>query len=114
MTNKMLFITSICFGYINIYLSNSNEKIIILLGTITSILNHYYSNKYIKWIDRIYITSVLIRNVIFIEDMILFQIGNICGAITYILSKIFKKTYLHVLAHFFVTLSYYVYFTLNV
>ena len=114
MANKILFISSVCFGYINLLLSliffrSFLDCFIIFVGIITSVLNHYYTDNCLKWIDRLYITTIFLGNINY-QKLILFKFGNTFAALSYVLSKILNQPRLHIFSHFLITLSYINYF----
>lgn len=94
--------------------NNDNElyiklSIISFFGGFFSILNHCVSDKYFKYLDRIYMLISFIFHLqilnTFLELLLL-----IIPVILYFLSKIYKKKYLHVTAHLIIILYHIILF----
>lgn len=109
MSNYILTISSIiCSSLHYIYIININIKPIYTIGCITSIINHLFTNKYIKWIDRI----VMLIGIKYEYDNSKFLIDFMLlytSIILFIYSKYTCIVYYHVLSHFVITFKHIIY-----
>ena len=125
MANRLLFISSVVYGIINLlllllcqyyYKSNRNKecsmeiKIMEILTVIiiaSSLLNHGNTNIYYKWLDRI---MVYIGLIIYIYICIKYYITIslvliIASCILYIYAKVYNIYEFHILVHTIMTLN---------
>jgi len=105
-----LFCSSITLFFlfnIPIILLKNNIFIIllILLGLLTSILNHKYTCNNIKWIDRFFIFYCFIYYYFYLLQISLkYLLVLILSAVFYILSKIFNILLFHIYSHLLITI----------
>jgi len=88
--------------------NNDNElyiklSIISFFGGFCSVLNHCVNSKYFRYLDRIYMLISFIFH-LHILNTFLQLLLLIIPVILYFSSKIYKKKYLHVIAHLIIIL----------
>lgn len=105
-----LLIMILMISLIYFYEKNNNDNelyiklsIISFFGGFFSILNHCVSGKYFKYLDRIYMLISFIFH-LHILNTFLQLLLLIIPVILYFSSKIYKKKYLHVIAHLIIIL----------
>jgi hypothetical protein len=114
MANPCLLYSSVFFGILLLYFCykyNSKENMVLivitLLGVCTSIVNHMYTHKVFRYIDRT--TMIMGMIIIFIismhNKMILPIVGIILSSFLYIFSKYVKNTVYHLFAHLTITIT---------
>ena len=104
---NLLFYTSYGMAIVNVYslyLCNNPIKILWSVGLFTSIINHSleegkYGKQFFRTLDRnVMRAGFTIYHLYQVEYLYLLQISCLC----YIVSKITKNVYFHMMSHFFV------------
>lgn len=123
MANNILLITTIINILLYLYLAKNDSKYknLYYFGFLTSLLNHFFSNKAFVYLDRLVMIIIFITNVIMINNndynadkrYLLYLIYFIM-ILFYIQSKIIKNnekrnliefSFFHGIVHFLATLS---------
>lgn len=114
MANEILFLSALLFGLIQIsHAVNLNCNNLIsffyLIGFVTSLLNHGFTNLHFVNIDRIVMAIGFFINILLIYYMnhtskILCYIGLFLATINYFLAKYCQSSFPHILTHFIITL----------
>ncbi len=74
-------------------------------GYLTSVLNHGFTNIYLKWLDRTIMAVGAVTNLILFvnhQDTLLFVL-TICAIYSYVLAKVLDDSNYHVLSHIILT-----------
>ena len=119
MSNITLFYSSIVFGIVHVIFTNFIQQInfifliCIYSGIITSILNHYFTSYFLKFIDRIIMVICFINNTYYIywSDKLYILYLMIIAVLLFAFAKIYKcdnkckiSDILHLLSHFIITI----------
>lgn len=106
--NTILFKSSVLSLYIHIialtYYDNVTNKYLLFVlysGLFGSIVNHYFTNEYILYTDRILMIIGFHYDfyILFINRELLHLVLLISTIILYVVSKIIKSTFPHMLSH---------------
>ncbi len=94
--NKILFKSALYLSVVHIiiFLNNPIKKIIIvyLIGLMTSLLNHKYTNNKLKYLDRLTMYICFIINVIVVNISCKIEINIICNALMILASVLYLKS----------------------
>ncbi len=98
LTLSALCSTALSIKYLQINTTILPIKILVSLGLITSILNHGFSNKYFKYLDRlVMVIIVIVYSYLLYDQPELYVL--VIGSMAYIASKTMENSYKKNISH---------------
>ena len=101
--NLILLASAACSAALSVnYLKHNNTilpiKVLVSLGLITSILNHGFTNKYFKYLDRLVMVIIVIVYAYLLYDQPELYV-LVIGSMSYIMSKTMENSYTKNISH---------------